>query len=115
MTWLTSADGSGTIFAADSWTALPAHVAPWRLESTRAALQIYLRQLSLQRDDEMDTSAAPSTPGRQLFIERLMLDSDASVADDLIGSFDAQGAEQARRASSRSAHECSYAPSPCHA
>lgn len=44
----------------------------------------------------MDTSIAPSTPGRQLFIERLMLDSDASVADDLIGSFDAQGAEQVR-------------------
>ena len=76
---------------------MPAHVAPWRLESTRAALQVYLRQLSLQREDEMDTSIAPSTPGRELFIERLMLDSDASVADDLIGSFDAQGAEQVRR------------------
>ena len=80
-----------TSSAIEEWAHSPARKAVWRLERIRVELQVYLRRLALPDNNSESMQSKSIEPS---FLERLMLDSDASMAEDLVQFFTATGANQ---------------------
>jgi hypothetical protein len=80
--------------ALEPWNSQPSLRAVWRLSKTKVELQVHLERASLPNATETDR-ASQRTLGNE-FVQRLLMDSDGGMNDDLVGAFSSGGAQQVR-------------------
>jgi hypothetical protein len=68
----------------------------WRLSKTKLELQVRLERASLPNASAEETDEASLKTVGDAFVERLLLESDGGMNEDLVGAFNSGGAQQVR-------------------